>query len=409
LTTFVNSGQLGLFGGGYWGHPAYQLAPEENLLMMAHYLEALDWQREAVKIHAYLGGKNPHPQTYVVGGMTTPLDPTSPTAVNTSTLESLRRVAESIVTFVEQVYVPDLMLLGRAYPSWAAIGQGPGNLLCVGDFPDAGGRPLMPAGLIRGKDLSRALPVDQRQITEDVTRAWYASSSPKHPSVGVTQPQYTGPTPPYEFLNTNGKYSWGKAPRYGGAVMEVGPLARMMVAYASGDATARSLVDGAVGQMGLPPEAMFSTIGRMVARALETQWLAGELIPWIDELQGNLSRGDLTVCSTTRTAPSSWPSQAAGVGFTEAPRGALGHWVRITERKIANYQIVIPSTWNGSPRDAGGQRGAWEQALVGVQVHDAAQPLEVVRVVHSFDPCMACAVHVLDAEGSELAHVTVVP
>jgi hydrogenase large subunit len=409
LATFVNSGQLGLFGGGYWGHPAYQLTPEESLLLMAHYLEALDWQREAVKIHAYLGGKNPHPQTYVVGGMATPLDPTSPTAINLNTLASLRGVAETIATFVDQVYVPDLLLLGKAYASWAGIGEGPGNLLCVGDFPDSAGKALMPAGIIRGKDLTRVLPVDQAQITEDVTRAWYSTTTAKHPSVGVTQPQYSGPTPPYDFLDTSGKYSWGKAPRYGGAVMEVGPLARMLVAYAAGSPQARRLVDGALSTIGMPLPAMFSTIGRMVARALETKWLAGQLLPWIDELQSNINRGDLTVANNARWSPSSWPARSSGAGFTEAPRGALGHWVRITEDKIANYQIVIPSTWNGSPRDAKGQRGAWEQALMGVQVHDAAQPLEIVRVIHSFDPCMACAVHVLDATGGELAHVTVVP
>jgi hydrogenase large subunit len=409
LKTFVNSGQLGLFGGGYWGHPAYQLTPEESLLLMAHYLEALDWQREAVKIHAHLGGKNPHPQTYVVGGMATPLDPASPTAVNLKTLASLRVVAESISTFVEQVYVPDLLLLGRAYSSWAGIGEGPGNLLCVGDFPDGSGKLLMPAGIIKGKDLTRLVPVDQAQITEDVTRAWYATTAAKHPSVGVTQPQYTGPTPPYDFLDTDGKYSWGKAPRYGGTVMEVGPLARMLVAYTAGNPQARRLVDGALDTLGLPLSAMFSTIGRMVARALETKWLASQLEPWIDELHSNLSRGELTVANKLGSVPSSWPARVSGAGFTEAPRGALGHWVRIANGKIANYQIVIPSTWNGSPRDAKGQRGAWEQALMGVQVHDAAQPLEIVRVVHSFDPCMACAVHVLDAQGGELAHVTVVP
>ncbi len=409
LTAFVSSGQLGLFGGGYWGHPEYQLSPEANLLLMAHYLEALDWQREAVKIHAHLGGKNPHPQTSVVGGMATALDPTSPTAVNRSTITALKGIAKTIKDFVDQVYVPDLLLVARSYPAWAGIGSGVGNLLSVGDFPNARGKQLMPAGIVRGKDLSTVEVLDQLKITEDVTRAWYLGTKPLHPSVGVTQPKYTGPTPPYAFLDTTAKYSWGKAPRYGGAVMEVGPLARLMVAYAARVPRARQLVDGALAALGLPVSAMFSTTGRMLARGLETQWVAEQIRPWLNALLANLNAGKLAVADNSKWDPSSWPASASGQGFSEAPRGALGHWVSIKNGTIANYQIVIPSTWNGSPRDAAGNRGAWEQALMGVAVHDPTQPLEIVRIIHSFDPCMACAVHVIDADGGEVVQVTVVP
>ena len=409
LQAFVDSGQLGLFAGGYWGHPAYDLSPEASLVLMAHYLEALDWQREAVKIHAILGGKNPHPQTYVVGGMATAVDPTSSRAVNPTSVSRMKAIAATIKTFVDQVYVPDLLLLARSYPAWTSIGRGVGNLLCVGDFPERDGTRLFPSGVIRNRSLGSVEALDQSRITEDITRSWYTGATPLHPADGVTQVAYTGPTPPFETLDTSGRYSYGKAPRYGGTVMEVGPLARMAVAYAANVTRARQLVDGALGTLGLGTDALFSTVGRMLTRALETQWLAERISPWLDELSANIAAGNLTIADTTKWQPSSWPATATGYGTTEAPRGALGHWVRISDQKIANYQIVIPSTWNGSPRDVAGNRGAWEQALLGVPVHDAEQPLEILRVVHSFDPCMACAVHVLDAEGAEVTEVTVVP
>ncbi len=409
LQAFVGSGQLGLFANGYWGHPQYALSPAANLVLMAHYLEALDWQREAVKIHAHLGGKNPHPQTYVVGGMATPLDPSSTKAVNPTTLATLRRINTTLKTFVDQVYVPDLLLLAKSYKAWTSIGAGVGNLLSYGDFPAKSGVQLMAAGIIRGRNVGAVEAVDQARITEDVTRAWYVNGTAKHPSAGVTQPSYTGPTPPYELLDTAAKYTWGKAPRYGGAVMEVGPLARVMVSYAAGRPRIKQLVDGALAQVGIPIGAMFSTVGRMLARGLETQWVAENMTPWVDELATNIAAGNLTVAATAKWNPSTWPASATGRGFSEAPRGGLGHWVAISAGKIARYQIIIPSTWNGSPRDAAGNRGAWEQALVGVPVFDAAKPLEILRVVHSFDPCMACAVHVLDADGGTVSSVTVVP
>ncbi len=408
LATFVASGQLGPFANGYWGHSAYKLSPEANLVLTAHYLEALDWQRDAVKIHAYLGGKNPHPQTYLVGGMATPLDPTNTKSVTPATISTMKTLAASMRTFVEQVYVPDLLYLAKAYSSWTTIGQGVGNLLCVGDFPDATGVKLIPGGIIRARNLASVEALNQQQITEDLTRAWYSGST-VHPSVGVTQPNYTGPTPPYTTLNTSAKYSWSKAPRYGGTVMEVGPLARMAVAYASGVTRAKQLVDDALTQIGQPTSALFSTIGRMLARALETQWLGEQLGPWLDQLSANISAGNLAIAETSKWDPATWPATASGYGLTEAPRGALGHWVNISAGKITNYQIVIPSTWNGSPRDAAGNRGAWEQALVATPVTDATKPLEILRVVHSFDPCMACAVHVLDARGTKTAEIIVVP
>ena len=267
----------------------------------------------------------------------------------------------------------------------------------------------MPSGVLRGRSLNRLEALDQRRITEDVTRSWYAQGDPLHPSVGVTEPVYTGPTPPYDALDTAARYSWSKAPRYGNAVMEVGPLARMAVAYAARVPRARQLVDGALRSLRIPASGLFSTVGRMVTRALETQWLAEQLGGWLDELAANMAAGDLAVTDNAKWLPASWPATATGFGLTEAPRGALGHWVSIENGTISRYQIVIPSTWNGSPRDGAGRRGAWEHALVGTPVADASRPLEVLRVVHSFDPCMACAVHVVDAESGASTEITVVP
>ena len=409
LKALVDGGQLGPFANAYWGHPAYALAPESNLLLMAHYLQALDWQRDAVRIHAVLGGKNPHPQTYLVGGMSTPLDPTSEQAVNLTTLADLRAVAGRMRAFVDQVYVPDLLHLAQAYPAWASIGRGSRNLMAYGDFPGADGKPLMPGGILRDGRLTGVEAVDQTRITEDVTRSWYTPAAPVHPSSGVTSPRYTGPTPPYDRLDTAGRYSWSKAPRYRDTVMEVGPLARMAVAHARGVPRARQLVDHALATLHWPIPALFSTLGRMVTRALETQWLVEQVPGWLDELGANISAGNLTIADDSRWLPESWPARATGVGTTEAPRGALGHWIEIADGKISRYQIVIPSTWNGSPRDARGHRGAWEEALVGTPVRDPARPVEILRVVHAFDPCMACAVHVIDADGGLVTELTVVP
>jgi hydrogenase large subunit len=405
LQNFVGSGQLGLFANAYWGHPAYRLPPESNLLLMAHYLEALDWQRDIARIHAILGGRNPHPQTFVVGGMATPLDRSNDKAINPTKITTLRDLAVQAQRFVDQVYLPDLFHLGSYYPEWAGYGAGPGNFLSVGDFADASGNCFLQSGIVLNRNLSVATAFDQLKVTEDVARAWYKSSSPLHPSQGKTEPSYTGPVPPFEFQNTNGKYSWGKAPRYNGQVMEVGPLARLVVAYSAGNTQVRAAVDTALTRLGLMQSELFSTLGRLLARGLETQLIAARVPLWLDELRTNINAGNLTVASTSKWQPSTWPSTAQGFGLTEAPRGALGHWVKIGAGKITAYQCVVPSTWNGSPRDASGRRGAWEQALIGTPVFDADQPVEILRTLHSYDPCMACAVHVIDGKGTEVTRV----
>ncbi|MBT8226936.1 MAG: nickel-dependent hydrogenase large subunit [Dactylosporangium sp.] len=401
LQAFVDSGQLGPFAAGYWGHPAYQLPAEANLLLVAHYLEALEWQREIIKIHAILGGKNPHPQTYTVGGMALTLAPDAPSGVNTTALGTIGTLLTSIQNFVSTVLVGDVKLLARYYQiPWTTLGAGPGNLLSYGEFPEADGAspaPFLPAGRVTGRDLGSLGPVDQAAIAETVARSWYTYSSgdsgARHPSAGETTPTYTGPQPPYDNITTT-KYSWLKAPRYDGAVYEVGPLARLGVAYAVGVAPVRQAVDAFLSDLGLGQAALFSTIGRLAARALETQLLADRLPTWLAALRTNITGGDLRIADTTRWSPDTWPATASGWGPTEAPRGGLGHWIAIAGGSIANYQMVVPSTWNGSPRDAAGALGPWEQALVGTPLVDPTRPVEVLRTVHSFDPCMACAVHV---------------
>ena len=398
IKRFVDSGQLGPFGHGYWGHPAYQLGPEANLLLVAHYLEALDWQRDVVRAHAILGGKNPHPQTYVVGGMALRMGPSSPTGLNTATVGQLAEIADRARSFVKRVLLPDVELVARSYPEWARLGRGLGNYLTYGDFPEgASSRPYFPAGRVLGRDLSRVLPVDQAQVIEHVARSWYEGEGARHPFEGETRPRYDGPEPPIESLAASTRYSWLKAPRYDGGAVEVGPLARLAVSYASGHADVVPAVDALLGRIGVGREALFSTMGRIAARALESGLLADRLVAWVAELGAAVAGNDLAVADSTRWDPASWPAEAKGWGAVEAPRGSLGHWVVIRDGRVANYQLVVPTTWNGSPRDAEGRRGAWEEALVGTPVVDLRRPVEVLRTLHSFDPCMACAVHVHDA------------
>jgi Ni,Fe-hydrogenase I large subunit len=411
LAAFVNSGQLGIFANGYWGHPAYKLPPEANLMAVAHYLEALDWQKDVIRVHAILGGKNPHPQTYLVGGMAMTIDPTSESALNSDKIALIRTLYAQAVQFVNQVYIPDLLAVAPFYIDWAGYGEGLGNFMSYGEFPDAAGNNLLPAGIILSRDLSTVHPVDPAQISEYVTHSWYQYSqgdqAALNPFDGETQPNYTGPQPPYDFLQTDAKYSWLKAPRYQDQAMEVGPLARMLVAYASGQPDVKQTVDAILQKLGAGPEALFSTLGRTAARGIETAVVAGKLMSWLDELAGQIADGNYVTVNNAKWDPATWPAEAQGWGPTEAPRGSLAHWVHIKDQKIENYQCVVPSTWNASPRDAQGQPGAYEAALVGTPLADPAQPVELLRTIHSFDPCMACAVHLVDPGGRELTRVEI--
>jgi Ni,Fe-hydrogenase I large subunit len=416
LKAFLASGNIGPFTNGYWGHPAYRLSPELNLVAVSHYLDALDFQRDYIRIHAMLGGKNPHPQTYLVGGMASPVDLNSQDAINDNTLTELAELLQAGLDFVQQVFLPDLYAIAAGYPDWTRHGGGLGSYMVFGDYspsPPRKGHPpadgLFPGGVIRAGSLT-VEPFDPAGVAESVAHSWfrYDGETALPPWEGETTPDYTGPEPPFTQLDVAGKYSWLKAPRYQGIAVEVGPLARMLVGYASDDARIRPLVSGALARLKLPPSALMSTLGRVLARGLETEIMAQYSLELVNLLRANVAGGDLAIADTTKWAPSSWPAgQARGVGFHEAPRGGLSHWVVIEDQKIRNYQAVVPSTWNASPRDERGNPGAYEAALVGTPVADPQRPLEILRTLHSFDPCMACAAHVYDADGRDIVEVRV--
>jgi hydrogenase large subunit len=425
LKEFVDSGQLGIFANAYWGHPAYKLPPEANLMAVSHYLEALEWQRDVVKLHAIFGGKNPHPM-FVVGGVPSPIDLNSDSAVNAKKLAQVQTVIDKMRGFVDQVYVPDTLAVAGFYKDWFFRGEGLGNFLVFGDFPSAKpGSNLhdpaswwIPPGAILDRDLGQVHEVDLRdaaQVQEFVAHSWYDYQDGKdvglHPWKGETRLNYAGrggPEPPFKQLNVDDGYSWLKAPRWQGKAVEVGPLARVLVLYAKGDEATRDLVDSTLSALGAEPRALFSTLGRTAARTLETKLIADQMQGWYDDLIANIRAGNTQTFNAARWEPSSWPSEAKGVGFTEAPRGALSHYVLIKNGVIDNYQAVVPSTWNAGPRDTGGQPGAYEAALEdNHDLHDPQQPVEILRTVHSFDPCIACAVHLSDEDGDEMLQVKV--
>lgn len=432
LQTFVEQGQLGIFANAYWGHPAYKLPPEANLMAVAHYLEALAWQRDVVKLHAIFGGKNPHPN-FVVGGVPSAISVhtaaeskvggQSGTAVNMVGLQIVQNVIKQMRDFVDQVYVPDTLAIASFYKDWGGIGDTGGNFLSFGDMPSKSfwdtDSYLIPRGVILNKDISKIHPIDldaDNEIQEFINHSWYKYSQGDgqglHPFKGETELNYTGPKPPYELLDVDKKYSWLKSPRWQGKSMEVGPLARVLLMYANTESAAhrqtKELVDYALKTLDVPVTALFSTLGRTAARTLESKVLADSMQGMFDQLMANIKAGDVRTFNDQYWDPSTWPQHMHGVGLLEAPRGGLSHWINIDGGKISNYQAVVPSTWNAGPRDTLGQPGAYEAALQHNHVmHDPKQPLEILRTIHSFDPCLACAVHVTDPNGEELVQVKV--
>lgn len=417
LKKFVEAGQLGIFAKAYWGHPAYKLPPEANLMAVSHYLEALAWQRDVVKLHTIFGGKNPHPN-FLVGGVPCPIDLNSDSALNMKRLSQVQDIIKKMQVFVDQVYVPDTLAIASFYKDWFKQGEGLGNFMTYGDFPEKGmddpASFLIPSGVILNRDLSKIHPVDlnaEDQIQEFVAHSWYDYSEGKdkglHPYAGETELNYTGPKPPYKQLEVDQSYSWMKSPRWKGQAVEVGPLARVLMLYATGHEHTKSLVDYTLKYLDVPVDALYSTMGRTAARTLETKIIADKMQTWFDHLIANIKAGDTKTFNETLWEPSSWPSKAQGVGYMEAPRGALAHWIVIKDQKIANYQAVVPSTWNAGPRDVQNQAGAYEASLQGHVLHDPKQPVEILRTIHSFDPCIACAVHVTDPDGEELIKVNV--
>lgn len=419
IAAFVESGQLGIFANAYWGHPAYKLPPEVNLIGVAHYLEALEWQKEIVKVHTIFGGKNPHPN-YLVGGVPCSINIDEANAINAERLAMVGKLLDDAATFVEQVYIPDLMAIAPNYLDWTNIGGGLENYLCYGDLPvngiaDVSGYKF-PRGAILGRNLSEVHEVDPKDpsgIREEVTNSWYDYSngdgSGLHPWEGETKLNYTGPKPPYEHLNVDEPYSWLKTPRWKGHAVEVGPLSRMLVGYAMGIDEYKEVVEGALKQLDAPATVLFSTLGRTAARGLETRLVARWAKEFYDQLHANIRNGDSRTFNNEKWERDTWPKEARGVGASEAPRGALAHWIVINDKVIDNYQLVVPTTWNASPRDAKGQRSAYEASLIGTPVHDPEQPLEILRTVHSFDPCLACAVHLYDDKKNTLSRIDTGP
>jgi hydrogenase large subunit len=415
LTKFVESGQLGIFANGYWGHPQMKLPPEANLMAVAHYLEALEWQKEMVKVHTIFGGKNPHPN-YLVGGMACAINTESPGGLNAERLAYVGKLMEEGKRFVEQVYIPDLLAIASFYKDWGGIGKGFGNYMSYGEYPTNGYRDVsgfkFPQGVILDRDLSKVHEVNHRdndEIREFINNSWYDYSNGNdeslHPWDGETNINYTGPKPPYDHLDIDKKYSFIKTPRWKGKPMEVGPLSRILVGYATGNKEIQEEVGAVLNYLDVPAEALFSTLGRTAARGLCAKLSARWGMEFYNELLTNIKNGDSRMANMDRWEPESWPAEAKGVGYMEAPRGGLAHWIRIEDGKTANYQQVVPTTWNGSPRDTNGQRSPYESTLIGTPVADTELPLEIIRTIHSFDPCLACSVHLYDEHGKHISQV----
>jgi hydrogenase large subunit len=405
VSGLVASGELGIFANGYWGHPAMRLSPEENLLLLAHYFQALDFQRRVNQVVAILGGKTPHIQNLAVGGVMNAINRDSQGTLNTDRLYAIRAIFEEVTPFVQQVYLPDTVLLGKRYPEWFDIGRGVDHYASVADLPVDGKASAfdLPGGLIVGGDIAGAVPFagwrDDRLrqgITEDVARAWYTGDTPKHPYEGETEPAKT----PWD---ENGKYTWVKAPRFEGRPLQTGPVAAVLVGYGANHQLTRSWTDRVLGDIGVPVSSLRSTMGRYAARAIRAAMLSDLALRHWEFLDRAMASGD----SRTFEPPVFPRGEISGVGLHEAPRGMLSHWVVVKDGQISNYQAVVPTTWNASPRDAQDVRGPYEASLIGTPIADEHKPLEVLRTVHSFDPCMACACHVLDEHGQPLTTVKV--
>ncbi len=388
VRTLVDSGQLGPFTNAYFlgGHPAYYLDPETNLVATAHYLEALRKQVKIAQAMAVFGAKNPHTQFTVAGGVT------CYNALKKEPLEQFEALYRETLEFVEQFYIPDLLLVAGAYKDWAGIGGGAVNYMTFGEFPGDERRletRWLKPGVILDRKIDTILPFDPSRIEEHVRHSWYEGEQARAPYEGETAPKFTS-------MGDTDRYSWMKAPRYDGKVVETGPLAQVLVAYAQGQAAVKPVVDQVLAALGTGPEALFSTLGRTAARGIEALAVARQTGTWLEELKDNLAGGDTKIVENCEV-----PKSAHGVGFVNAPRGGLSHWIVIEDGRIANFQLVVPSTWNLGPRDAAGQRSAVEEALIGTPVADPKRPVEILRTVHSFDPCVACGVHVIDGRTNE--------
>jgi hydrogenase large subunit len=406
----AQSGQLGLFANGYWGHPAMRLSPEVNLLAFSHYLQALEFQRKANQVVAILGSKTPHIQNLTVGGVANAINLDSLATLNMDRLYMIKGLIDEVVPFVQQVYFPDVCAVAGAYADWFSYGSGVKNYLAVPDLPrdnrgssfDLPGGVLFDGGSSPAAFTTAADPPFRNAVSEDLTHAWYKGSERQHPWQGTTEPEYTD-------FQEKGKYTWVKAPRYEGKPMQVGPVANILIGYRAGHALTKKWTDLALDRISsaagrrISVDDLQSTMGRHVARAIRTAMLAELAVSHWTALVNNITRGD----AATHNPPQFPSGEIQGVGTHEAPRGTLSHWVVVNKGVLGNYQAVVPTTWNASPRDNGGQVGPYEASLMGNPVANPEAPLEVLRTVHSFDPCMACACHTYDAAGRPIAQVKV--
>lgn len=428
LKKFVESGQLGPFKNGYWTNPAYLLPPEADLMAVTHYLEALDFQKEIMTTRTIFGGKDTHPN-WLVGGVPCAInidgDLAAGAPINMDRLNYVSSIIDRSIEFVENVYIPDIIAIGSFYKGWLYGGGLSGkSVLAYGDIPDrandySAANLMMPQGAIINGNLKEVHPIDHRdpeQIQEFVPHSWYKypdEAKGLHPWDGITEPHYElgpdakGTKTNIVQLDEQAKYSWIKAPRWRGHAMEVGPLARYVVGYAQGHEEITEQINATLSALQVPLDALFSTLGRTAARALEAQWAARKQRYFMDKLIANIKAGDTATANVEKFDPKTWPKEVKGVGFTEAPRGALAHWIKIKDTKIENYQCVVPTTWNGSPRDNEGNIGAFEASLMNTKVERAEEPVEILRTIHSFDPCLACSTHVMGPDGKELARVKV--
>ncbi len=411
LADFVSKGQLGIFTNGYWGHPAMDLSPDVNLLAVSHYLQALEAQKTANKIVTVLGAKTPNIQNLAVGGVANAINLDNEATLNMAKLYQIKNYIEEVKAFVDQVYFLDVAVIGAMYAPWLGYGAGVTNYLSVPDIPlnPEGTEFAMPGGVIMNGDLGSFREITsfndelfRDNVAEGIAHSWYEGDGDLHPWKGETVPAYSE-------LDHDGKYSWVKSPRFENQPMQVGPLAQVLAGLAAGDelTTKYALefldVAGSVAGVKLTPAVLHSTLGRHAARAIRARVIANQILGQWEALVGNIGNGDTDIFT-----PFEFPKgEIQGFGFHEAPRGTLSHWCVIDNGKIKNYQCVVPSTWNAGPRDGDGQLGPYEASLVGNPIADPERPLEVLRTVHSFDPCLACAIHTHDADGKERSKVRV--
>jgi hydrogenase large subunit len=405
----LDSGQLSIFTNGYWDHPDYRLPAEVDLIAVSHYLDALEWQRDMIRINTIFGGKNPHPN-FLVGGMASAINMDSEITINQVKLNTVQGLITKTIDFVENVYLPDVVAILGAYADYLDIGRSSPSFLALGKGGySCSGEPSPPDGFKPGLILDGKLEVvdfDPDKLLEYVTSGWYRYSEDSEaglqPWVGETIPDYTGPTPPYDWLADNDKYTWSKAPRYDGRPVQVGPLARVLSAYVQGDPETVDDVEPLLRKLNAQPEQLNSTAGRILARAVEAVQMSRELQRVFDRLVQGIQAGDVQTFNPDKWEKSTWPAESKGVGYAEVARGNLSHWVRISDGAVSNYQCVVPSTWNSSGR-ALGERGPYEEALVPHPLVRPEQPLEPLRTIHSFDPCQSCGIHVLDVTGQEVS------